>query len=395
MSNPLRILWIATKTPLPAVDGGRLLVVETLRALRDAGHAVTLVAPFPLGEPPSTELAGLCTPRLVPDPPRPAALDYLRARLRRSPYTLERHRRPRLRAEVERLLRSETFELVHVEQLHALAQAEPAWTAAAPRPVVLRQQNVESDLWAALAGRGGLRGPLLGREAAALRRAEGVAVRRAAATVALTERDAARLRELGAGGGEVSCVRAPFPAMLAAGETALPGAPALVLFGSDGWWPNRDQQRWFLDEVWPRVRARTPGARLHVFGGAGTAPGATFHPAPRESRAVFAPGAALVVPVRIASGVRMKILEAWARGLPVVATPEAIAGLDGRDGEAFLLAPGGEEFARAAARLAAEPELARRLAAGGQRVLRERHAPRAIAAALEAVYRAALAGARR
>jgi glycosyltransferase involved in cell wall biosynthesis len=66
--------------------------------------------------------------------------------------------------------------------------------------------------------------------------------------------------------------------------------------------------------------------------------GVETHPAPADSREAFAPGAILVVPLRIASGIRMKILEAWARGLPVVATPEAAAGLEAEDGRELLLA---------------------------------------------------------
>lgn len=388
----MKILWVGTKPPLPAIDGGRLLVRETLRALAGAGHEVTLVVPAGPGEVAPPELAALCRPVYVEVRRRVALVDFLHSRRRRSAYILERHRWPQVAAEVGRQLAAPGFEVVHVEQLHALAQAAPAGGRV---PIVLRQQNVERDLWSGLALRGGLRGPFLRHEAAALERREAAALRSVARTVALSERDAERLRGVAGDGDRVVVVRAPFPAELPAGE-ALAGAPPLVVVGSGGWWPNRDQERWLLADVWPRLRDAVPTAHLHVFGGEGRSGGRgggesrlTFHPAPADSRAAFASGAVLLVPVRVASGVRMKILEAWARGVAVVSTPEGAAGLDGRDGAALLLADRPADFGRAVARLAAEPALVAALVAGGRRVLRERHAPPHIADQLAAVYRAA------
>jgi glycosyltransferase involved in cell wall biosynthesis len=116
----------------------------------------------------------------------------------------------------------------------------------------------------------------------------------------------------------------------------------------------------------------------------------TVHPAPCESAAAFRPGALLAVPLRIASGVRMKVLEAWARGVPVVGTPEALAGLEVEDGREALVAADAPAFARALARLHREPGLAARLTAEGSRARRERHDPARVIAGLLAAYGQAL-----
>ena len=133
-----------------------------------------------------------------------------------------------------------------------------------------------------------------------------------------------------------------------------------------------------------RCGGRCPRRRLHLFGDdaealAASGAGIDPHPAPADSRDAFAPGSLLVVPLRIASGVRMKILEAWARGVPVVATPEAAAGLGAEPGRELLLATTAEEFAGALARLAAEPALVARLVAAGRERLAARHRPEAVA----------------
>jgi glycosyltransferase involved in cell wall biosynthesis len=382
------LLVVATKPPWPPIDGGRLLLALTLEGLAAAGCRVTLVASSLDGAPAGERLRAWCEPVLVPARSVSLALALARSRLGSAPLALARHAQPAVRREVERRLATERFDLVHVEQLQALPQAEPALRRGVP--VVLRAQNVESDLWTATASRTpGWRGRLLVVEARRLARWEGEAVRRVAATFPLSEEDAARLRQLAGGGGRIQVVRPPFPE-LPPGLSPLPGAPPVVLLVSRGWLPNEDSIAWFLGEAWPAVRAEVPGAVLHVFGadpGEPAPSGAVHHSAPRDSAEAFAPGSILAVPLRIASGVRMKILEAWARGVPVVGTPAAVAGLEVEDGRELLVAADPAGFARAIARLQSENGLAQRLAGNGRRALRERHDPAQVVDDLLAAYR--------
>jgi hypothetical protein len=362
----LNVLIVATKSPWPPVDGGRLLLSLTLAELERQGCRYTLVAPEA----------------------RPASSLAAVARSWRMPLAIARHAQPSVRAEVERKLAQQDeggprFDVVHVEQLQALPQAEPALRRGVP--VVLRAQNVESDLWAATASlTPGWKGRLIAREARRLARWEGEAVRRVTATLPLSEQDAARLRQL-AGGGSIRVVRAPFPE-LAPGSSTLPGDPPVVLLASRGWLPNEDSVRWFLGEVWSAVRAEVPGAVLHVFGGEPEGEGVVHHPPPADSAEAFAPGSILAVPLRIGSGVRMKVLEAWARGVPVVGTSAAVSGLEVEDGREALVADGAAGLARAVARLHREPGLAQRLVEEGRRALRERHEPARVVADLISVY---------
>ncbi len=391
----MKILIVATKAPWPPVDGGRFLLRNTLAALTAAGHRPVLVAPvdpdrFDLAAV-RRELAGCCEPRLVPAAPgRPLPL-ALRSGLSGMPLSVARHALPAVRREVERCLAgvaAERFDIVHAEQLQALPQTAPALSRRIP--VVLRAQNVESDLWAETARRSaGWRGMVLTVEARRLARWEGEAVRRAAAVLPLTAEDAARLRSLAGGQGNVHVVRAAFPDLPAAVGPPLPGDPAVVVLGSQGWLPNEDSVAWFLEEAWPSTLAALPGAVLHLFGAAPPGPlpaGVIPHPPPRDSAEAFAPGSVLAVPLRIGSGVRIKVLEAWARGVPVVGTPAALAGLEVEDGREALVAGDGQAFAAALGRVAREPGLAARLVVEGRRARRERHDPARFAAELLAAY---------
>jgi hypothetical protein len=286
---------------------------------------------------------------------------------------------------VEELLARDTFDVVHAEQPHALAACGPA--AARGLPLVLRAHNVETDLWEAAGREPGLRGLLARREAGRVRRWEAEAVRSASATVALSHEDAARLLALAGAGACVVRVAPPFPADLEPGVTPLRGAPAVVVAGSGGWLPNERGAAWFSREVWPRIAQAHPGAHLHLFGGAGPAPErATRHPRPADSRDAFAPGSVHAVPLLFGSGVRMRILEAWARGVAVVATPAAAAGLGAADGHELLIATTPDDFAAAVGRAVAE---APALVAAGRARLAAHHDPRRTAEELARVYREA------
>ena len=400
----MRLLVVATKAPWPPIDGGRLLLLRTLEGLAAAGLHATLVAPVdPRRHAPETVAAALapwCEPQLVPARPAGVASSLLRSAGHRQPLTISRHTLPAVRRRVEGLLAARRFDLVHAEQLQALPQAlAPA--RASHRPVVLRAQNVESALWAAVPGRA------QGLEARRLAAWEGRAVAGVDLTAALTAIDAAALRRLAAAAGSplarVVEVPAPFAAELPPGPAGLPGAPAVVVLGSRGWRPNEDAVAWFTGEIWPAVRHDLPAAELHVFGVAGALPaaagrdaerGVTWHAAPADSAAAFASGSIHVVPLRFGSGVRMKVLEAWARGVPVVATPEGAAGLEAAGGIELLVARDAAEFAGACRRLREEPGLAAALAAGGRAALRRRHDPATVARRLLGLYEEVLAARR-
>jgi hypothetical protein len=382
----MKILAVATKAPWPPIDGGRFLLLNTLQGLAGTGCRVTLVAPVDPGafdlDRVAHELSPWCEPALVPAAPFPPAAALLRSG--GAPLSIARHALPAVRREVESRLAAGRFDLVHAEQLQALPQTAPALKRGIP--VVLRAQNVESDLWAETARRGrGPRGFLLKREAKRLAAWEGEAVRRSTATLALTREDAGRLRELARGGGRVGVVRAAFPD-LPPGPGSLTGDPAVVLFGSRGWLPNEEAAAWFLAEVWPAVSRTVPSAVLHLFGMDAAIPGGVAHSSPRDSAEVYAPGSILAVPLRIASGVRIKILEAWARGVPVVATPAALAGLEAKDGREALVARDAGEFAAAIRRIHQEPGLAAKLVEAGRRTRRERHDPGEVARELMKEY---------
>jgi glycosyltransferase involved in cell wall biosynthesis len=382
----VKVLFLATRSPWPSTDGGRVLMARTLEGLHARGHAVTVVAPTSgdsqVTRPSDGEWLRTI---LVPVRPRPLVPSVVRSLVRRHPGSVMRHDHPAVAGVVSELLPTEDFDIVHVEQLHALPHAAAA--IACGVPVVLRAENVESDLWRDTAASQRRWRLLAEWEARKLARWEREALGRVAVTVAVTRKDADRLRRESPGS-RIEVVRAPMPAELPGGDRTLAGAPPIVLLSSR-WFPNRDGVTWFLRDIWPAVFARLPGARAHLFGHvdtSGAGPGVVPHPAPDDARTIFVAGSIFVVPLRIASGASVRILEAWARGVPVVATPTAAAGLDVQNGHALARARAPAEFTRAFTTLFESCHAVDRAIAAGREVLREHHDPARLAADLDRIY---------
>jgi glycosyltransferase involved in cell wall biosynthesis len=218
-------------------------------------------------------------------------------------------------------------------------------------------------------------------------------VRRCAITLALSMRDATRLRALAGRDALVRHVAVPIETVLPPADTPLDGDPPIVLLGSVGWTPNRDAVSWFVGECWPAVRAGVPTARLHVIGERPASPlpeGATASPPIADSRAAFPNRAIFVVAARVTTGVRVKILEAWARGVPVVSTSAGASGLGAEPGGNLLIADDPPAFARAIGLLRDET-LRATLVAGGRARLAADHDPQRIARQVEAAYEDAIA----
>jgi glycosyltransferase involved in cell wall biosynthesis len=388
----MHVLWIATKAPWPAIDGGRLVMALTIDALIDAGVDVTLVAPS-IADGAATSAPASVHAQFVDVRPRPwltAGVSSLRSG---QPVTIERHTHLAIAEKIEDLVRRERFDLVHVEQPQALPGAMPLIRSG--MPCVLRAQNVESAIWSRLP-RGRLVSPLLRAEGRRLRRFETAAVAMAQVTIALSATDAAKLAALDPAA-RIVVIPPPAPAItsLRADKPAMAGDPALVWIGSAGWPPNEEAGRWLIAEIWPALAARLPQARLHLFGVGrsedATAANVIAHAAPRESGEAFDPRSILLLPLRTPTGVRMRLLEAWSRGMPVIASPAAVEGLDTTDGEDVLIAASAADFAECVARLAASEDLRNRLIAGGRTTLARHHDPATVARATIDAYHDAIA----
>ena len=136
-----------------------------------------------------------------------------------------------------------------------------------------------------------------------------------------------------------------------------------------GFAPNVEGVVHFVDDVLPLVRRALPDVRFCAVG-RDPAPAVLARRGPRveitgrveDVRPFVARAAVFVSPLRSGTGIKNKILQAWAMGKAVVATPESCGGLAVRPGENMVVAAGAEAFAREVVALLGDP--ARRAALG-------------------------------
>lgn len=183
-------------------------------------------------------------------------------------------------------------------------------------------------------------------------------------------------------------------------EPALPSereTPSLVFTGVLEYAPNVDAVRWFVDRVWPRVRAAVPEAVFVIAGRSpipdvtalGEEPGVELRPDVPDVRSEIRRAWAAVAPMRSGSGIKNKVLEAWSVARPVLLTELAAEGLALPAALEGSVCAGSEEMAAKAVDLLRTPELRRRLGEAGRRHVSSRFSWDTAAERLRELVRAA------
>jgi len=173
------------------------------------------------------------------------------------------------------------------------------------------------------------------------------------------------------------------------------GSPPTVLFqGLLVYPPNADAAQWLALEVGPALRSLDPAVQIRLVGD--HRPDLDFlDDPPRVTLTGRVPAIAselaradvVMVPLRYGSGTRLKILEAFAHGIPVVSTPLGAEGLDLVDGVHLLVAETASGLAAACHRLLTEPQLRRDIVANARAHFLERFQSSVIEADIERLAR--------
>jgi len=178
------------------------------------------------------------------------------------------------------------------------------------------------------------------------------------------------------------------------GRPEVADPPVILLQGRLNYTPNMDAVNWLLDDVAPHLWTRVPDARIRLVGK--SPPGVRRRDRPPAVTVVglvpdmateLAVADLAVVPLRMGSGTRLKILESFSHRIPVVSTTIGADGLDVRDGEHLLLADDAASFAEACHRLLTDTDLRVRLVDAAERLYLEHYASEAAEARVLALVR--------
>ncbi len=147
-----------------------------------------------------------------------------------------------------------------------------------------------------------------------------------------------------------------------------------VFVGAMDYWANVDAALWFLNEIWPGVRAERPDARFAIVGsnpaaeimGRGGRDGVTVTGRVADVRPFVAGARVVVAPMRIARGVQNKVLEAMAMGKAVVTTPAGLEGIDATMGAEAIAVASPDSFVREVLRLIEDKSAAETIGAAAR-----------------------------
>lgn len=373
----MQALFLTHTAPYPPVSGERIRNWSLMRTLKENGWGVSL---FSLeGSPPQPELAELADDVLFANAEpsritrgRRTLVSVARRRAFHATAYLAREAAARLRAWPPLAAAD-----VLVTSLFMYPYVPPGLRSR----TVLDSHNVEARRLASMSAALGRspRGLAARLQVGPVAAFEADAVRSVARTLAVSEQER-RLFETFAPG-RVDLV----PNGVDADERRFRPSPAagheILFVGSLDYGANVDAVRYLVGTVAPHLR--TDGARITVVG---SNPGrAVRTAAATASLAVDVRGhvpsveeylfraRAFAVPLRFGGGTRLKILEALARGVPVVTTTVGCEGLDLEPGEDLLVADDPAAFARSLDLLLADDDLCRRLAARGFQSVRDRY----------------------
>jgi glycosyltransferase involved in cell wall biosynthesis len=297
------------------------------------------------------------------------AWDHFRSVARRRAYTEYLYESRVFCRRLTDLLRSRAFDLVHVDSLDLAAYLPNC----AGIPVVCVHHDVESDQLhrrAAIEPRP-WRSAYLRYQAHLTEEVEREWCERVALNVAVSEPDRAALKQL-APASRVAIV--PNGVDIDEFEPDGKVGNGAAFVGGTNWFPNRDALEFFCDSIWPLVKAARADVPARWIGHA-TADERQYY---RDRHGVELTGyvadvrpamrdaACHIVPLRAGSGTRLKILNSWAMGKPVVSTSIGCEGLAAVDGENILIRDDAHAFASAILQVLDDPALRRRLGEHGR-----------------------------
>lgn len=362
----MRVLYFSPRDCWPVTTGARVRDFHLARQLALHGPLTYMGFTGPEGRGPGPvwreRLEPLCNSEtvLVRRPAAYAPVALLRGILGPTPISVLNYTSPVMMRELERAFGEHSFDAIQIEGVHLFAYVALLRRLTPRARIIADWHNIESELLARYSENApNLARRLYARRTTALLRSlEGRLLEMCDAHTVCSERErglllerrpAARIEVIGNG------VDVEFFSEL------VEGGPRrnLLFVGSMDYHANIDAALYFAREVWPLIRSRRPGMEFVIVGSRpveqivalGREPGITVTGTVDDVRPYYANAIAVLVPVRVASGTRLKVLEAMAAGVPVLSTTLGVEGLGVVAGRDALIADTPAAMADAAVEL--------------------------------------------
>jgi len=383
----VRVLFLTPRQLGETRSGGTIKSAAVLTYL-EARHDVQVVCFRGHEEQPWTREGGVIS---VPLERGRSLRHLLSSYVGRVPLSIQRNRSARMAERVARLLEPGEHDAVFVDGW-LMAQYVPEGFSGIR---LLHEHNAEHVMWRRHAEleTNPVRRPLVRLEAGRVRRYEAGLLARFDVVFAVSEPDRATLSALVPTGPEIALLpNVADPTLLDRAELTPPPEPVVLFLATLSWPPNAEGLSRFLADDLPALLERVPDARLVVAGSG--APGRLVRRV-HESRGVEFAGpidddeilyrrARCFVDVGVGgSGTKVKVLNALARGLPVVTGPDGAAGLEVSSGEHLLVGDDREGMVASLEFVIQEDAAWTTLSRNGRDLVRRRYVPEVAFGALD------------
>jgi glycosyltransferase involved in cell wall biosynthesis len=422
-----KILYLSQLLPYPPDAGPKVRSYYTIRHLCEQ-HNVTLIAfTRPDDQPQSIDhLKEFCKAVHTVQIHRSRIRDIGELAIslvNDQSFTIRRDYVKEMAQKIDQLIQSITFDAIHADQLWMAQYALRARTLCDkgnPLKLVLDEHNACFQIFQRLASgeSNPIKRAILQVEERKLADYEAGACAQFDQVVTVTKDDQETLRDLINKAKSVVSVSNPpstkfltipicVDTQLVQPITAKPNARDILYIGTMFFGPNVEGVLWFVKEVWPRVIAQIPQATCTIVGKNPPKVVRDLSTLDHRQQATIKSGlrnpiritgyisdlkpyleqaAVFIVPLLSGSGMRVKILDAWRWGLPVVSTGIGAEGLEYQDGVNIMIAKSPDDFARSMIRVILEPVLAQSLRENGRHWVEEHYEWRRVYKAWDAVY---------
>ena len=279
-------------------------------------------------------------------------------------------------AEVDRILREQSFDTIQIESMHLIAYARRIRQLVPQSRLILDWHNIESEILARYAENDSnpLRAWYARRTSDLSRNVEIELLRLCDAHTVCSGREREVLHQrvpearIEVAGNGVDCE------FFAANSAPDQPRNDVLFMGRMDYHANIDAALYFVSKIWPLIHARRPELRLVIVGAQPAKPilalreqGITVTGTVDDVRPYYQSALTSVVPLRVGGGTRLKVLEAMAAGTPVISTTIGAEGLEVTPGRDILIADSPEAMADAVVSLQAGSAQWQEIAANGRR----------------------------
>jgi len=376
--------------PWPLNMGSKIRIYHVLRELARVGHEVTLLALShePYGPKELEALKVHCGElHVIPLKNRSRLQAAVKSVVSRRPYRVAKFESPEFKQAVAQALQ-EDYDILWVHFMETLAYVPQSYARGERPIVVLDQHNADEWFWETYAREGSPWIRLFAKiNLWQLRGIQASLLKRVDVILSASKEDA-----------DFTRTRLPNPAtqvwVVPNGvdtENLRPPDTAerknrIIFCGSMDVLMNIDAVDWFARRVFPRVREAVFDAEFWIVGrnpapkvkALASLPGIRVTGQVEDVRSYYARANVAVAPFRYGGGTKLKVLEAMALGVPLVATPVGCQGIDVTPGKHLFKKDNKEAFAQRVVSLLRDESLRRRMAAEARRLVEERYSWHAI-----------------